>query len=217
MLSSVAAVIVASAAAVSAGAIPKRSQTASMTPHDKYSSSCGALGCKINTNRIAYWPSAVSCNDICVKLTHNGRSLHLLKVDQSGGAHDISYDAYSVLVTGKPAAESRIVGGPVDMAWEVADPSACRDLLPPSGKLPVSAANSMNFISSCPASTWVGQNHELFNIQDPVCHFGVDQTCTLDMSKSNQPQCPSPLGLNTPLTGQEVYNIEYSTGNKVLA
>ena len=27
-----------------------------VTPHEQYSSSIGALGCKLNTNRVAYWP-----------------------------------------------------------------------------------------------------------------------------------------------------------------
>jgi hypothetical protein len=60
------------------------------TPHDKYSSSVGVLGCKINTNRVAYWPGSVDCNNICVKLSYNGRSVNLLRIDQSGGAYDVS-------------------------------------------------------------------------------------------------------------------------------
>jgi hypothetical protein len=31
-----------------------------------YSSSAGVLGCKVNTDRIAYWPMAVDCHNICV-------------------------------------------------------------------------------------------------------------------------------------------------------
>lgn len=30
-----------------------------ITPHDMYSSSVGVLGCKIDTNRVAYWPQSV--------------------------------------------------------------------------------------------------------------------------------------------------------------
>lgn len=74
-------------ASVSAIAIPevKRSGSISVTPHVSYSSSIGVLGCKINTNRVAYWPSFPSCNNMCVKVSSNGRSVNLLKIDQSGG------------------------------------------------------------------------------------------------------------------------------------
>lgn len=44
--------LVVSAAAASAASLP-RSQSASITPHDMYSSSVGALGCKLDTNRVA--------------------------------------------------------------------------------------------------------------------------------------------------------------------
>ena len=80
--------IAALVASVSAVAIPevKRSGSISITPHDAYSSSIGVLGCKINTNRVAYWPSFPSCDNMCVRVSSNGRSVHLLKIDQSGGA-----------------------------------------------------------------------------------------------------------------------------------
>ena len=74
-------------ASVSAIAIPgvKRSGAVSITPHASYSSSIGVLGCKINTNRVAYWPSFPDCDKMCVKVSAKGRSVHLLKIDQSGG------------------------------------------------------------------------------------------------------------------------------------
>ena len=53
------------------------------TPHDSYSSSIGVLGCKVNTNRVAYWPGSVDCNNICVSLSYEDRSVNLLRVDQS--------------------------------------------------------------------------------------------------------------------------------------
>ncbi|EXK23287.1 hypothetical protein FOMG_19933, partial [Fusarium oxysporum f. sp. melonis 26406] len=80
--------------------------SASITPHDQYSSTIGVLGCKIDTNRVAYWPGTVDCNNICVKVSNKGRDVHLLKIDSSGGAHDISYDAWNYLGFGESAAKN---------------------------------------------------------------------------------------------------------------
>ena len=65
------ATIAALAASTSALAIPAKRETISVTPHDAYSSSVGVLGCKINTDRVAYWPSAVSCDKMCVRVSAN--------------------------------------------------------------------------------------------------------------------------------------------------
>ena len=56
------ATVAALAVSTSALAIPAKRETISITPHDSYSSSVGVLGCKINTDRVAYWPGAVSCD-----------------------------------------------------------------------------------------------------------------------------------------------------------
>ncbi|KAK6205924.1 hypothetical protein LQW54_008116 [Pestalotiopsis sp. IQ-011] len=192
----------------------------STTPHDSYSSSIGVLGCKIDTNRVAYWPGSVDCNNLCVKLTYGDRSVNLLRVDQSGGAYDISYDAWAYLQTGKSATVDAITGGGVDMEYEEVDASECADLIQTDGsKLPLSASNSMNFLSSCLAEpdSWVAQNHVLYNICDSVCTLGFDETCTLDLSVSNQPSCPHTLGLTTTLAGAAVTNIEYESGKAVVA
>ncbi|KAI4591909.1 hypothetical protein KJ359_012094 [Pestalotiopsis sp. 9143b] len=192
----------------------------STTPHDSYSSSIGVLGCKIDTNRVAYWPGSVDCNNLCVKLTYGDRSVNLLRVDQSGGAYDISYDAWAYLQTGKSATVDAITGGGVDMEYEEVDASECADLIKTDGsKLPLSASNSMNFLSSCLAEpdSWVAQNHVLYNICDSVCTLGFDETCTLDLSVSNQPSCPHTLGLTTTLAGAAVTNIEYESGKAVVA
>ncbi|CRK25298.1 hypothetical protein BN1723_018210, partial [Verticillium longisporum] len=85
--------------------------SASITPHDQYSSSIGVLGCKINTNRVAYWPGAPGCDDLCVKVSHGGRSLNLLRIDSSAGAHDISYDAWNYLAFGSSATDAPHMGG----------------------------------------------------------------------------------------------------------
>ena len=194
--------------------------TLGVTPHDCYSSAVGVLGCKINTNRVAYWPMAVDCDNICVSLSYNGRSVYLLRVDQSEGAYDISYDAWNYLITGSSATDDPIAGGATDMKYENVDASFCADLIHTDGSyLPLSAANSMDFVSSCldQGDNWVANNYVLYNIVDPICSWGYDEICTLDLSTSNQPQCPHTLGLTAPLTTDPVYNIQYPTGEVVLA
>lgn len=190
----------------------------SVTPHDSYSSSVGVLGCKINTDRVAYWPDSVDCNKICVKLTYEGRSVNLLRIDQSGGAHDISYDAWNYLQTGDSATTNPISGGGVAMEYEDVDASECADLIHTDGtKLPFSASNSMNFVSSCLAqpNSWVAKNYVLYNIADSLCSWGYDETCTLDLATSNQPSCPHALGATQALSGNPVYDIKYPSGEKV--
>lgn len=192
-----------------------------VTPHIQFSSSVGVVGCKVDTNRIAYWPSSVDCNKICVQLSYEDRSVYLLKVDQSGGAYDVSYDAYAQLLTGKSATKDPITGGPVAMTYKDVDASKCASLLHTDGhKLPLLAANSMNFYAACQEQTgsWVGKNSVLLNIQDSLCQYGYDETCEVDLAKGeNQPTCPHTLGLQVPLTGHHVWNIQYGTGQKVLA
>lgn len=98
------------------------SGTYSVTPHVQYSSSIGVLGCKIDYNRVAYWPMAPDCDNMCVKLTYNGQSLNVLHVDQSGGAYDISYDAWSQLYCGVPGTAGTCEGGGVDMQCKCPGP-----------------------------------------------------------------------------------------------
>ena len=204
-------------------AIPevKRSGAISITPHCEYSSSIGVLGCKIDVNNVAYWPSSPSCNNICVKVSANGRSVNLLKIDQSGGAYDISYNAWNYLSTGQNATTNPTQGGGIDATYEDVDMSECEHLLTtPEKKLAFSAANSMNFIASCLAepSSYVAQHSVLYNIANPTCNWGVNEVCNLDLSVSNQPSCPgSVLGIQTLLTSEPVYNIDYGTGAVSLA
>lgn len=190
---------------------------ANITPHEQYSSSIGVLGCKIDNNRVAYWPGSVGCDEICVRVYNEDRSVHLLRIDTSGGAYDISYDAWNYLAFGKSAVEEPHAGGGIDMNYDVVHASECRHLLH-DGKLPLSASNSMNYVASCisqPAS-WVAQNYVLYNINDQLCKFGLDEECRLDLAISNQPSCPSPLGIVTPLD-YKVENIQYGTGKRVPA
>ncbi|PNY29750.1 Uncharacterized protein TCAP_00337 [Tolypocladium capitatum] len=205
-----------------ASAAPGQTQsgTVGATPHDSYSSSVGVLGCKINTNRVAYWPNAVHCDNVCVSLSYGGRKVYLLRIDQSGGAHDVSYDAWNYLYTGYSATDRPTAGGSVNMQFENVDASNCADLIhTKGGRLPLSAANSMNFLSSCLAQpdSWVAKHYTLYNILDPVCTLGYDESCKLDWPDANQANCTHVLGMPTLLRGAPVYNIRYPTGQKVLA
>ncbi|KAH7183731.1 hypothetical protein BKA60DRAFT_603012 [Fusarium oxysporum] len=150
-----------------------------ITPHIEYSSSVGVLGCKVDTNRIAYWPLDVGCDGICVKVSNEGRSLHLLRIDKSGGF-------------GASAIDDPQVGGGIQMSYEIVDTSE--------------SANSMNYVSSCISqpTSWVAQNYQLYNINDPVCKYGVDENCSLDLTISNPLQMES-----------KVENIAYGTGEIV--
>ena len=209
---------VASSLAIPAQPLAKR-ESISITPHDIYSSSIGVLGCKIDTNRVAYFPSMPQCDGMCIKVSANGRSVNLLHIDTSASAYDMSYDAWNYLKTGKSATEDPVMGGGFPATVENVDMSECADLIKtPNKKLGLSAPNSVGFYASCGADSWVGKNAALFNIQDPACTLGVDEVCTLDMSVSNQPQCPnSILGSKAKLTDDPVYDIIYPTGKKQLA
>jgi hypothetical protein len=110
--------IMATASPLSKRDLPT-SGVVSVTPHDQYSSSIGVLGCKFNTNRAAYWPFWPGCDRMCIELSYNGQSLHVLHVDQSGGAYDISYDAWNTLVTGQSATVSPTQGGGAQMSYQV--------------------------------------------------------------------------------------------------
>ena len=174
----------------------------------------------IDTNRVAYWPTFPDCTNICVKVSYGGRSVNLLHIDQSGGAFDISYDAWNYLYVGQGAAQNPQEGGGIAATYEYVDMSECRDLIrSPDGKLPLMAANSMNFVASCMAQpgSYVAKNAGLWNIATSACTYGVDEECTLDLTVSNQPSCPHQLGLQTPMTNMPVFNLQYGTGKEVLA
>jgi hypothetical protein len=216
--------LAAMATAVVAGPLAGRglpaSGTVSVTPHEQFSSSIGVLGCKFDTNRAAYWPAPPGCDGMCIELSHAGRKLHVLHVDQSGGAHDISYDAWNTLVTGQSATAHPTEGGGVSMDYKVVDMSNCAGLLKGAGgKLPLMAANSMNYYAACaqkPAS-WAAKNSVLYNIATSLCQYGVNEVCHVDLKAGqNQPTCPHQLGIMTPMP-PSVYNIQYGTGKKVLA
>src|SRR2546429_255702 len=135
-----------------------------------FSSSIGVLGCHINTSRVAYWPMQPGCNNLCKKVTAKGRSIHLLHIDTSGGAYDISYDAWNYLNVGVGAQQEPTMGGGISAEWEDAPMSACADLIKtPGGKLPLMAANSINTYVSCPNDSWLHKNAALYNIANSAC------------------------------------------------
>lgn len=191
--------------------------TVSVTPHDKFSSSVGVLGCKVDTDRLAYWPGSPDCNNFCKKLSAGPYSLYVMHLDSSGGAHDISYDAWVYLQTGQTATTKPIMGGGFPVNVEQASPQECAHLLN-DGKMPFTAQNGANFYTSCMASnSWIGNNAELFGITNMACTLGVDEPCTVDPA-SMQPVCPSGFKpSNQPLAGHTVWDIEYGTGRRVAA
>jgi len=200
---------------------PKDSGTVWVTPHDSYSSSIGVLGCKIDTDHVAYWPDAVDCDNICVSLSYASRTVKLLRIDQSQGAHDVSYEAWNYLYTGYSATDQPTAGGAVEMEFENLEASECKGLIhTDGGKLPLSAANSMNYLASCldhDGGSWVGENFLLFNVADSICSIGHDEECDLDWPDANQASCPHTLGDNARLEGAPVYNIMYPSGDRVVA
>lgn len=192
-----------------------------VTPHESYSSTVGVPGCKINTNRVAYWPLPISCTNICVRVTYAGRSLHLLRIDRSTGAWDISYDAWNYLLTGQSARDNPSTGSILEADYEEVDADECVDLMYSSnGGLPMSAANSMDYLRPCledEPDSWVARHFESWNIHNPVCTQGWDERCTLDLKKSNWSDCPNPVGEPRVLTTAPVWNVQYGTGEEVLA
>lgn len=204
-----------SAALCTTQASPARSGVFNITPHSQYASSIGVLGCKINVNRVAHWPFPPKCNDICVNISLGDRSTHVLHIDISTGAHDISYDAYNYLVSGASATENPVMGGEITMEYEFVNARDCEHLLD-GGKLPLSAANSMNYVSNClsEGDNWAAENHKLYNIFDSQCTLGVDELCDLNWPEENQADCPHGLGSQADIHGLAVVNVEYGTGKE---
>lgn len=191
-----------------------------LTPHDHYSSSVGVLGCKVDTNHFAYWPEAISCNDFCMEVSYEGRSALFMHLDNSAGAHDVSFENWNYLETGYPASEKTHIkpSGGFKATYKSVDPNRCRGLMK-TGKLPLSAATSINFLANCvlnEPNSWVAQNYELWNIYDSQCNLGKNELCTPPDLKNgfNQATCAHQLGNQEKLEGQDVYNILYPSGDK---
>ncbi|KAK3948038.1 hypothetical protein QBC32DRAFT_373873 [Pseudoneurospora amorphoporcata] len=177
-----------------------------LTPHDLYSSSVGVLGCKVNVNHMAYWPEAIGCDDICVEVTNPKNGL---------------FNNWNYLETGHPATEKDqiVPSGGFTANYKTVDPNNCRQFIngTASGKIPFSAATSINYISNCvlnAPNSFVAKNFELWNVYDSQCNLGYNEICETPDFKAgfNQAKCPHTLGSQDKLVGQDVWNIRYPSG-----
>ncbi|KAK3342276.1 hypothetical protein B0H65DRAFT_539997 [Neurospora tetraspora] len=178
-----------------------------LTPHDQYSSSVGVLGCKVDINHMAYWPEAIGCDDICVEVTAFDRTVTLLRVDNSVGAHDISFNNWNYLETGYPATVKNQIkpSEGFTASYKTVDPNN---------------STSINYISNCvlnAPNSWIAKNFELWNIYDSQCNLGYNEICETPDFKNgfNQAKCTHTLGSQNPLAGQDVWNIRYPSGDFV--
>lgn len=172
------------------------------TAHVQYASSIGVLGCKgVDLSRIAFFPGTPGCDDFCVRVTYEGRSLNLLRVDSSGsapspdnsGTFDMSCQAYDYLVHGTDNKNSCKTGDRTPMSYETVDPRECKHLLQ-DGVLPISAPSPNYFVECANSPTFKdgGLKLALFNINDSRCEHGIDEECS--WSGVGDPKCPSGLG-----------------------
>lgn len=185
--------------------------TISVTPHEQFSSSVGVLGCLIDTNRVAYFPSFPSCKSPCLRLKDkdHGREVTLLPLDSSKGAHDISYDAWNYLKTGSSAREDPSQGAGIEVDAEelFLDDEDCQALLSETdGRIPI-MAKSPQWGLKCPEAV------EFRNIGTSTCTTGTDEVCDVNGSLVD---CPSgDKGGVAELEGMAVENVEYGTGKIV--
>lgn len=191
-----------------------------VTPHDAFSSTIGVHGCKVDVNRMAYWPNWPDCSEMCIKLTSGSRSRTVLHLDVSGGAHDISFDTYQYLAYGTSATASPALLNPagdggLDVDYEVVDMSQCADIITSdTGKLSFIATNP-NQVNKCvgEGNNWVAQNYEIRNIGNSQCQYGIDEVCTFD-TVTGTAKCPSGVGsVVGPLSPpQAVIDLTYPCG-----
>ncbi|ROV99695.1 hypothetical protein VSDG_02960 [Cytospora chrysosperma] len=176
------------------------SGTVYVTPHSQFSSSIGVLGCKVDTDRIAYWPAAPDCTNMCIKLTFGSRSRTVLHIDTSGGNYDISFDTFQYLAFGSSATASPAIlnaNAGASMDYEIVDMSECSDIITSdTGKLSFIAV-SPNQVQAClsQSGSWVAQNYELLNIANSQCQYGIDESCTFNVA-TRTVNCPSGAGAN---------------------
>lgn len=195
-------VLTAFAAHATAQALPSTGSVR-VTPHDAFSSSIGVHGCKIDVNRMAYWPYWPDCTGMCINLKFGSRSRTVLHLDRSGGAHDISFDTYQYLgygtsATSKPTFQNPAQDGAFEVTYEVVDMSQCADIITSdTGKMSFMAL-SPNQVNDClkNGTNWVAQNYELRNIANQACQYGVDEVCTHDTATGTA-SCPSGADKNS--------------------
>lgn len=156
-----------------------KSGTVYVTPHSQFSSSIGVLGCKVDTNRIAYWPICRAfsfqypfisqyylrtdriltmiligpdCTDMCIKLTFGSRSRTILHIDTSGGNYDISFDTFQYLAFDSKATASPAIlnaNAGANMDYEIVDMSECSDIITSDTGKLSFIAVSPNQVNSC--------------------------------------------------------------------
>ncbi|GAM90554.1 hypothetical protein ANO11243_085980 [Dothideomycetidae sp. 11243] len=178
--------------------------SATFTPQVQFSSSIGVLGCKVDYNRVAYFPYLPGCDNLCVKVSYGDRSVNLLHIDTSGAAHDISADAFTYLITGQEASASNPVPStPTEMEWSVISMDNCYGLIwTPDYKLPI-IAESPTAVVNCKAnepSSWLANNYTLYNYVNSCCTLGVEDVCEFPSPYYGgaQPTCQlSQLGVQT--------------------
>lgn len=169
---------------------------------------------------MAYWPEAISCNDFCVEVSYGGRSALFMHLDNSAGAHDVSFENWNYLETGYPASEKNHINPSAGFTtqYKTVDASRCAPFIKTaSGNMPFSAATSMGFIANCVLNhkdSWIAKHFELWNIHDSQCNLGHNEICqTPDLKNGvNQTTCTHMLGSQDKLVGQDVYNILYPSG-----
>ncbi|KAL2108572.1 hypothetical protein VUR80DRAFT_3622 [Thermomyces stellatus] len=190
-----------------------RARMEGVTPHQQYSSSIGVPGCLIDTNRVAYFPTQPSCTEPCVRIMHpeSERQLTLLHIDRSGGAYDISYDAWNYLKSGAGAKEGPETGAAVNMEIVpvALDDEQCQALLEQTGgKIPNMAISPNWVIEMCADMDKV----VFYNFMTQSCTIGSDEVCQLD---GQVMKCPRGVGAVDDYDGPTVTDIAYGTGEDV--
>ncbi|KAF2867499.1 hypothetical protein BDV95DRAFT_582280 [Massariosphaeria phaeospora] len=181
-----------------ASPIVKRQGSASFTPHDSFQGQ-GVLGCKIDINRVTYFPSYDNLN-YCVKASSKGRSVHLLQVGWSASElHEMSWDAWNYLNSGKSAYDYPTYGGGIPGTWEKVPNEECKDLIKTSdGAFPVQYTEVPTYLALKAA----GAPAHLYNFWDPQCNNGIDEVCKLpDFAGANMAECPSGPASKTAFAG----------------
>lgn len=200
------------------------SGTIALDSHVEYSSSMGVIGCLINTNRVAYFPTTPPCSNPCIKLTApNGNTINVLHIDQSGGSYDISMDAYKTL---KYGADWKSMNALPEAKWdgvtyEYVFMDQCADILP-QGTLPVLAKSPNKYVScaaSEPQSFWATHT-QFYDVDDARCLRGVMQTCEM-VPPNNTPTCANGkmagMSGHMPLTGVDTVVDVTAAGEQVPA
>jgi len=145
-----------------------------ITPHahedGQFSSSIGALECKVNTGHVTSFPSVDACNPICYQFKSpvNGAVMRAFGIDQSGGAHDVSRTVYRAM-TGQNAD-----GGLFEVEVKELPSSHCEEYWDGS----ITGWNP-NVYFSCPPGSWMHDHAKLLDYQDLHCKLGTGQVCSV--------------------------------------